>query len=319
MRDTDEILRRLRDEPERVDRLVALAVDDLLSRPLAEVLDPAWVASTAVEGLRASASDARTEAWIRARIDEARTRAGQETGHAGEVLSPDLVLAVKDLLRRPYVPDRQLVGRFVHHRAVHELVRDMLEHALVEFGQKTRAVVPQQLPKGLGRSRFGKLVSAATDVAGAVGHEVERQLEKKVKVFVDGAIRASVDRMADHLVAADRAQDLGDWRADGFQVLLDLSVDDWLTELDKLDPDGLVSDLATLLRAVSQVDGLQGQLESLLTTVVAEAGAVSAGEFLAGSGLEESWRPPLEALARERVRAFVNTPAFAAWVSALVG
>ena len=318
MHDADEILQRLRERPDHLDALVTLAVDDLLARPLREVLDPAWVASTAVEGLRASASDERTEAWIRARIDEARARAGQEHGRAGDLLTPDLVEAVKELLRRPYVPDRELVGRFVHHRAVHELVRDMLEHALVEFGQKTRAVVPQQLPKSLGRSRFGKLVSAATDVAGAVGSEVERQLEKRVKVFVDGAIRASVDRMADHLVAVERAKDLGDWRADGFQVLLDLSVDDWLAELDKLDPDGLVTDLATLLRAVARMERLEDQLRSLLASAVEEAGDVSAGEFLAGSGLEESWRPPLESLARERVKAFVATPAFAGWVADLV-
>ena len=147
---------------------------------------------------------------------------------------------------------------------------------------------------------------------------MEKQLEGKVRAFVDGAIAGSVARMVDHLCDPRRAGELADWRSDGLDVLLDVPVDHWLVELEKLDPDGLVTDLAALVRAVANTEGLTSQVEAVLAAAVAEAGDRSARDFLDGSGLEEGWRPHMEALAAERAAAIVQTAAFEGWLRALL-
>ncbi len=313
--DVDGILERLRGEPERVEALVALAMDDLLSRPLPELVDPAWLSERLAEGLRASASDARTEAWIRQRIDAARGQLEGQTRRPREALPEEIVAAARDLLRRPYVPEEDLVGRLLDHRAVGNLLREVLQTALLDFAARMRPPAP---PRAAARGRLSKLVGVAQEVAGVVGQGVERQLEGKVRAFVDGAIASSVSRMVKHLCSPDRAEELAEWRSDALDVLLDVPVDRWLLELDKLDPEGLVTDLAALLRAVAESEGLAEQIRIALEAALDGAGGRSARDFLEGSGLEEGWRPHLEALVVERVRAVVAAPAFAEWLEDLM-
>lgn len=314
--DVSTVLERLRGEPARVEALVGLVMDDLLSRPVPELVDPAWLSARLVEGLRASATDARTEAWIRERIDAARAQLKGQTRRPREAVPEEIVGAARDLLRRPYIPEEDLIGRLLDHRAVGNLLREVLQTALLDFATRMRPPVPP--PKLPSSRRLSKLVGVAQEVAGVVGQGVEKQLEGKVRAFVDGAIAGSVNRMVKHLCSPERAEELAEWRSDALDVLLDVPVDRWLLELDKLDPDGLVTDLAALLRAVANSDGLADQIEVALEAVVEESGDRSARDFLEGSGLEEGWRPHLEALAVERTRAVIATDAFESWLTALM-
>ncbi len=316
MVDRDEVLRRLREEPARVEALVGLVMDDLLSRPVDELVEPGWLAERVVEGLRASADDARTESWIRGRIDAARGQLAAERSTPRQRVPPEIVDALRDLLRRPYVPDPDLTGRLLDHQAVGNLMREVLQTALLDFATRVRPPVPAKLPTP--SRRLSKLVGVATEVAGVVGSGVEKQLEGKERAFVDGAIAGSVARTVAHLCSPSRAGELAEWRADGLDVLLDVPVDRYIVELDKLDPDGLVTDLAALLRALVHSEGLAEQIEGVLKVVVEESAGRSARDFLDGSGLEEGWRPHLEALAVERTRAVIATDAFADWLGELL-
>ena len=306
----DRALNRLRTDPQHVESLVGLVVEDMLSRPVSELVEPAWISERLVDGLRASATDARTEAWIRARLDDARAQLAEQVSRPRESLPAELIDATRDLIRRPYIPDRDLMRRLMDHYAVGNLLREVLHKALLDFATRFKAPTPKLSPT----NRLSKLVGVAQEVAGVVGHGVEKQLEGRVRAFVDGAIAGSVARMVDHLCSPERAGELADWRSDGLDVILDVPVDRWLIELEKLDPDGLVTDLAALIRAVANTEGLTGQVEAVLSAAVAEAGDRSARDFLEGSGLEEGWRPHMEALATERAVAVVRTDAFEGWI-----
>jgi hypothetical protein len=69
-----------------------------------------------------------------------------------------------------------------------------------------------------------------------------------------------------------------------------------------------------MLRAVARWDGLGAAVQAGLEATVSEAGERSARDFLAGSGLEEGWRPHVQALMTERAQELVTTDAFGDWL-----
>ena len=100
---------RLRDGG--ADRLADLLLDDLLDRPLAELIDARWLAERLVVSLRSAAADPRVERWFRDRVNDLRARVP-----AGPPPLPAPIRGpLHELLRRPYVPDRAIVGRLLDH------------------------------------------------------------------------------------------------------------------------------------------------------------------------------------------------------------
>lgn len=315
MPSADALLQHLRSDPAAVPDLVDLVLDDLLARPVAELVEPEWLAGRVVEGLRASVDDTRTEDWVRSQLQGALQRADAQQGPLRPRVPGELVGPVKDLLRRPYAPDPVIVRALLDHRAMRSLLRAVLSETLTEFAQTVKSAVPQKRPPP-SRGRLGNLLGAAQGVAAVVGAELERQVEGKVAAFLDGAISRSLDLSVERMCAPDFSDEFGAWRADAVEELLDLPVERYRRELEKLDPDALVTEVAAMLRAVAHWDGLGSALQAGLQEAVSETQGRSARDFLAGSGLEEGWRPHVQALMTERARELVKTEAFAAWLSA---
>jgi hypothetical protein len=313
MPSADALLQHLRSDTEALPALVGLVLDDLLARPVAELVDPEWVAGRVVEGLRASADDTRTEDWVRSQLQGALERADAQQGPLRPRVPGELIGPVKDLLRRPYAPDPVIVRALLDHRAMRSLLRAVLQETLTDFARTVKAAVPQKSP-AVSRGRLGNLLGAAQGVASVVGAELERQLESRVTTFLDGAIARSLDLSVERMCAPDFSDEFGAWRADAVEQLLDLPVERYRQELEKLDPDALVSEVAAMLRAVARWDGLGTAVQAGLEATVSEAGVRSARDFLAGSGLEEGWRPHVQALMTERATELVKTEAFEGWL-----
>ncbi len=318
MSTADALLDRLRQDDAVIEGLVDLVLDDLLARPVSELVDPAWLAERVVEGLRVSADDQRTEDWVREHLQAALDRTEGASGALRPRVPGELLGPVKDLLRRPYVPDPVIVRALLDHQAMNDLLRAVLSQTLTDFARTIKSTLPQK-PLASGRGRLGNLLGAAQGVAAVVGAELERQLEGKVQVFLDGAIGGALDLSVARMCAPDLADEFGAWRADGLDAVLDLPVERYRRELEKLDPDGLVTDVAALVRAVARWDGLSEALEAALKAAVAEAGDRSAKDFLSGSGLEEGWRPHVRDLAVERARDVVASEPFETWLRGLMG
>jgi len=314
MGEMDRVLAALKNEPERLEDLVRLLVDDLLNRPVSEIVDPTWVAPRFVEAFRATVRESRTEEWVQSQVQSALRRVQREEGSLRERIPPELIVPARQLAQRPYQPDRLLVRAVLDHHAMRKLLREVLMETLNDFGRTIRmgGGASERAPKK--RGTFGQLIGAASEVATAVGGVMEKQVEGKVREFVDGAIQRSMDLTVDKLCAPDFVGDFADWRAGILDRLLDMEVERYLDEVEKLDPDGLVREISALLRGLAVWEGLGDQVESLLVAVVEEAGDVRLSEFLAGSGLEEEWRPQMEEFLVARARDFVATDAFAGWL-----
>jgi hypothetical protein len=314
-----QILGRLRDSDGALSELVKRLLDDLLSRPVGEMVDPEWLARRFVDGLRASAADAHTEKWVRGLVQQGLERTGEERGSIGENLPKELVSPVKALLKRPYTPNKDIVHLLLDHPAMHELIRTVLVQVLTEFGKSLKPILPTSSIGGRKRGgALSQLVGAASEVASVVGAQVEERAEARVREFVDGAISISLDISVAHLCSEDFALPFGEWRSDSVDSLLGVPVETWVGELEALDPDALVTELVEIVRGLAAWDGLGELVEGLLSALMEEVGDSSLSQFLAGSGLEAEWRPQAEDLLLQRARDFVATDSFAEWLGDIV-
>ena len=94
-------LHRLRDGG--TDRLVDLLLDDVLSRPVSELVDPAWLARQLAASAKSAAADPQVEAWFRERVKDARARvpAGRKLVVAATNYGGGALRAAVDRRRRP--------------------------------------------------------------------------------------------------------------------------------------------------------------------------------------------------------------------------
>ena len=317
MADADALLARLRADPGPLDDLVSLLVDDALGRPVRELVDPAQVATALTEGLRASAADPRTAEWIRGQVSAALTRTERLEGRLRDRVPPEIVAPLKDLLRRPYTPDRALVRDVLDHPAMRKALRGVLQDTLVQFSGRVGSVLGEasRLPGG---RAFAGILGAARGVASAVTGEMERALQGRVGDFLDDVIGHAADVWVSQLTSDRLAPEMADFRAHLVDAILDQPVDRYRAEVVKMDPDRAVDDVSAIVTAVANWEGLGDAVESGVRQALDVAGERSVRDLLDGSGLEEGWRPHLEAGLREQARRVVGTEAFAGWLAGVV-
>jgi hypothetical protein len=317
MTDSARILARLREQPEQLDGLVTLALDHLLERPLAELVDPAWLAKAVTDGIRSSARSAEFERWVADRVEQALTRADRLQGALGDKIPMTLLGPLEKALGRPYQPDRELVRALLDHPSTRSILREILQANILEFGKRMRAMVPDpgKLP---GAGLASRLAGVAKGVASAVGNELEKQLEPKVKSFVDDILGVAVDMMIDRVSSEEFAPEFATWRIDVLHALLGQPIDRLVAERHKYPPKDFAADVASILRALAAWRGLGDQIEEVVTQLVDEHAQDSVRQFLDGSGLEAAWRPQLHQALVAQARELVAGPAFAAWLTVLV-
>ncbi|EDM78343.1 hypothetical protein PPSIR1_09191 [Plesiocystis pacifica SIR-1] len=315
------ILERLRGEPEALEQLVGLGLEHVLDRPLEQLVDAEWLARALTEGVRNSARSNEFERWVAERVEEALTRADRLEGALGERVPVTLLGPVEKALGRPYQPDRELVRSLLDHPSTRTILRELLEANILEFGKRMRSMVPDaatKVPKLSGGGFASRLAGVAKGVATAVGSELEKQLEPRVNAFVDDILGVAVDQMVDRVASPEFAEDFATWRVDVLRSLLGQPVDRLVAERHKYPPGDFAADVAAILRALAAWRGLGEQVEASLTELIREYGSTSARDFLAGSGLEEAWRPALQEALVDGARDFVETPAFEAWLGVLL-
>jgi hypothetical protein len=312
----DRMLARLRGEPDHIEVLVELALDHLLARPMAELVDPLWLAKAISDGVRASARSPEFERWVATRVEQALGRVDGLVGTLGDKLPVTLLGPLEQTLGRPYQPDRELVRALLDHPSTRAILREILQANVLEFGKRMRAMMSDFSGRG-GGGIASRLADVAKGVASAVGGELERQLEPKVKSFVDDILGVAVEMLVNRVSSEEFAPDFAKWRIDVLHAFMNQPVDRLVAERHKYPPEDFAADAAAILRALAAWRSLADQLEAALDELLREHGQVSAREFLDGSGLEDAWRPQLHQALCDMAREVVETEAFAEWLAHL--
>ncbi len=318
MTSSARILARLRDEPEQLEQLVTLGLDHLLEQPLAELVDPQWLARALGEGIRTSARNGGFERWVADRVEQALTRADRLHGTLADKLPITVLAPLEKALARPYYPDAELVRALLDHPSTRAILREVLQANVLEFAKRMRSMMPDTSKLTGGGGLASKLAGVAKGVASAVGSELEKQLEPRVERFVDDILGVAVDMMIARVSSEEFAPDFARWRVDVLTALLQHPLDRLVAERHKYPTADFAADVAAILQALAAWRGLGDQIEAVLEAIIREHGDQTARAFLDGSGLEQAWRPPLEQALVVQARELVASEGFAAWLTQLV-
>jgi hypothetical protein len=192
--------------------VTALLLDAVLAQPVQTVLVPELHARLVVTVLR---HQLRAPLPLLNTAVAAVVRWLQAQGAIGQAIPPAVIQLLRELLRRPYMPDRQIVLGLLGRPPLRALTRELMVGTLLDYGRKLRAggaepPAPGQKappPKG-GFSALGRLASEAVrkgsavamavapGVTSAVSDEFERQMQRRAAEFTDGAVDDLMQRAA---------------------------------------------------------------------------------------------------------------------------
>lgn len=174
------LLERLQNEA-ALEGLAVLAVDALLQAPVSQWVRPEVSARGARRLLEAWLAAPQARQVLSRVVEATVTQLSAERRALKDTLAPQVCSVLREVIARPFSPDRKLVLTLIDRGPIRELVREILLEAVLDFARKASAPMAG-MAKGLGalarfagetvRSRGGGLGS----LVGAVGGEVERQL-----------------------------------------------------------------------------------------------------------------------------------------------
>ena len=306
-----QVMERL--EAGGLEQLTGLAIDHLLSVPLASLVNPEILASQIAINWRQTARSEQSHAWVRAHV--VRLREATPSGRLRDHIAPGLVTPLQEAIRKPVVPNRAMVGRLVEHGAVEDLLRELLVGALQGFAKRLRPAVPGS-DRAVGRLRSLKRVSEG--MLGGLGAEIERQAEQKAKDFVDSILSSVVAQAADDLCDPGKAEDYGRFRAHLLDQLLDTPLEELKREADKLDTDTLVDTAVEMAGVIAESEGLENQISSIIQVGLETIGDQSAAQLLEEAGIANAWRLEVEQQVNLIAKDFINTAPFQSWLEGIL-
>ncbi len=316
--DEQKLLQKLQGDGAR--SLAALAIDQVLTQPVGALIPQAFLVSTARSVLGAWLASDGAVTVLGAVVEHLANRLQAERRAVKDLASKDVRAALREMVGRPFSPDRRLVLTIIDRPPMRELVRQLLLDAVLEFGRKASAPVAG-VARGLGslaklagetvKSRSGGLGS----LVGAVSGEVERQLEKRAVEFVDASIAGVFGQIADAISDPKQAAEAAELRLALFDGVLELTGPQLARELINADvPGGAQVVRAGLQRWLASAEA-DPQLTELATLLLERDGPRPVKDLLSEVGLLEVTR----SIAVERLTAQIQqlsaTPAFAAWLS----
>ncbi len=303
-------------------QLAALSLETMLDTPVDAVLDEATVVRITRSVLGGWVESSEVLPALTRALERTINELSGNRKTVKQVLSPDVREAVREVVSRPFSPDRALVLSLIDRAPTRELVRQLLLDAILEFGKRLSSPV-SGVAKGLGslarlatdtvKSRGGALGS----MVGAVSGEVERQLEKRAVEFVDAALGGILGQIADSISDPRRANEAAELRTSVFDGAMNLTLQQLSRELMNADLPGAAELLRDALRRWLQSAQADVQLAELTRFALRSTPQRTLRALLTEWGLLESVKPVMLEQLNARMTAVVASPAFLSWLEQL--
>jgi hypothetical protein len=217
--------------------------------------------------------------------------------------------ALATLLGMPAPIPRALVDSVVADEHVRDSARAMLQEALSSFIHKAFAVTPGG--RGL-RGMIGLGARAAGGLFGGIGEEIQRQLEERVRDFVDGGVGMMQQRVAQKLTSEDTARLLGKRRRAMFLELLKQPESQIARFTKRVPWDVLDAMVPSVIAHNLARAELRAAIRDEVAAVVAELSAQTIGELLDDLGLRAAAGDAVRAHGLPLARAFLASSEFSA-------
>ncbi|MCO4743208.1 MAG: hypothetical protein KC912_00365 [Proteobacteria bacterium] len=318
MKTHNQVLEDLRQaESPALERLASLAANELLTRPLGEVLDADFVAAQAAAVLQSLARPTTREA-IAKRVDEGIQTHTTTTSCMREHVPGEALDPLRELLGRPLHVSEELTHKLIDQGVVHRLLADVLESALKRFMRRARRVddklkaVDERLG-GFGRRARGLFGNVASELASAVGEELEHSVEARIKEFVHQGTSEMLKVAARRIADPAQAAAWGEFRVAVLELLIDTPIADLATEAQAQEPGAATSELLAALGATAQSEGFQDAVASAVRRAQQEVGDGTLAAWLDELELRELWGEATTGPLADQLRHVVGSEAFGSW------
>ncbi|MCA9491441.1 MAG: hypothetical protein KC621_16025 [Myxococcales bacterium] len=321
-------LRRLRDpDNQALAALARLTVEQTTATPLRAIAHPKWVASQLKAVLEAGVRGDLLREWVRKRIASERERWGTEERTLRTFVPIEADEPLRKLLGRPYTPSESLMTRVVDQPAIRGLLGVVLTDTVTRF-RKRLSEWDSGMLGGLGKRAaargkglFGNvgrnLGGMAENLVEVVKEEVDAAMEGRVGEFVQGATSEAVKTAARYVANPRNSEQFAQMRLAVLDVLLDATIRELATELDKMEPEVAVDVVVAAVRSMVDAEDFAARTEERIAKVMEEAGDGTFGAWLEEVGLREVWTDTTTELLTERLAAVVATEPFEAWWAGL--
>ncbi|MET0406629.1 MAG: hypothetical protein ABW123_29695 [Cystobacter sp.] len=317
-----QLLTRLQDSsPDGpLDRLAALVVEHELSQPLHTLLPPALLARAVARSLEGALASPGGEQELASALQYLQQQLGQETRTVREALPSEFSKTAVELASRRYSPDRALVLAVLDRPPVRTLVGALLRDVLIEFSRKVSApVTDNRLAKGFsGLARFAaeqaRNSGTLGGIAGALSDEIERQVERKARDFVDSALSGIFQQVADALSEPSRHAEHAELRVALLDGVLGLPLARLGHELSQVEVPGGVAVVRRTLSPWLASGRAVPELEALLLRATARDGQRPVREVLGALGLLATFQAVGRESVRGRLGPIVGSEPFARWL-----
>jgi hypothetical protein len=238
-------------------------------------------------------------------------------------MAPQLKATVLELLGRPYSPDKRLVLTLIDRPPMRELIRGLLLQTMLDFGRKVASPAAGMAKSLTGLARFAVDTAKARSGAigsmvGAVSGEVERQLEKRAVDFVDASMSGVFGELADSVSDPKRAHEAAELRVALFEGVLELTLPQLARELMNLDVPGGAEVLREGLDRWIASPEAEEAFKQSASALTKREGARTLRAVLEEAGQLQTFRTLGREALRARIGEIVTTPAFGAWLEALL-
>lgn len=309
-------------QSDAADSLAALSVEHLLAAPVGALVPQALVISTTRKALDAWLESDSAVKVLDGVVEQVANRLQAERRSLKDVMAKDVRHALREIVGRPFSPERKLVLTVIDRGPMRELVRQLLLDSVLEFGRRASAPVAG-VARGLGSiaSMVGDKVKQRSgtigSLVGAVSGEVERQLEKRAVEFVDSALGGVFGQIADVVSDPKRAGEAAELRLAFFDGALELTGPQLARELANLDVSGGAEILRNGLERWLASPESEKELTDFIAPVLERDAARSLKDVLGELGLLEVARELAKEQLAARIKLIAATPEFSAWLGSL--
>lgn len=299
-------------------KFLDITFDHICTHKVSEFIDPDRVLSVIDEThtpARITDFQLRVVAPLRTRLID---RAKKSDVLLGAWLPDTARDRIAELLAKPAPIPQQIIDEAVSSEGVRDQIREALRDTISNFikgaaggggggGGGIRGAI------GLGARAFG---AAGKAVLGGLGDELQKQMQERVKDFVDGAVEGVQDRIAKKLADPKTAEDLGKRRRKAFLKMLEKKESD-AAKLVASAPHAQIDELVpSIVRHNIARKEIRDTIRDEVAAVVAELSKENIGELLDLVGARKLAREIVHHHGLPIARELVKTPEFAAWWAA---
>ena len=293
------------------------AFDFVCTRPLSDLVDAEKVLPALDEALkpeRVKDFQARIGRPSRERLLK---RADESALTMAAWLPKEVADRLDERLGRPAKVPQRIIDDVVASEKVRDAVRAMLSEALTNFVAKATGG-DSAAGQGI-RGAFGFAKAAGMGLLGGIGEEIQKRMQERVKDFVDASVAIVQRRIAERLSSDETAKALGKRRQEAFRRFLATTEPEAAKAIRASEPDVVDAEVPAIVAHNLAREEVRDAVREELALAIAELSKEPIGAHLERAGIKEHARAAVKAHGVPLGRAFLATPAFAAWRASIGG